>query len=192
MYKATFSLAMANSGMNPMIYAWKNPALRRVFALLMRGRNPDHVYDDAWPTAATVGGESKRQRRRRMALAQQSFENSDARDADAKATAVAEPGAAPAAPPTVAKEEHVWVEQTTDAENCTTTVGRSCCELDSCVRQHNARMWPSYCGEHQRLMDILHIDALVQLERAARVTGWKTTSATDDHKWMNHRVSNRI
>lgn len=40
-YKAAFSLAMANSGMNPIIYAWKNRTFRRAFIHLLRCRTPD-------------------------------------------------------------------------------------------------------------------------------------------------------
>ncbi|XP_031628999.1 beta-2 adrenergic receptor [Contarinia nasturtii] len=40
-YKAAFSLAMANSGMNPVIYAWKNRTFRRAFTHLLRCRTPD-------------------------------------------------------------------------------------------------------------------------------------------------------
>lgn len=40
-YKAAFSLAMANSGMNPLIYAWKNRTFRRAFIHLLRCRTPD-------------------------------------------------------------------------------------------------------------------------------------------------------
>lgn len=40
-YKAAFSLAMANSGMNPVIYAWKNRTFRRAFSHLLRCRAPD-------------------------------------------------------------------------------------------------------------------------------------------------------
>lgn len=40
-YKAAFSLAMANSGMNPMIYAWKNRTFRRAFIHLLRCQTPD-------------------------------------------------------------------------------------------------------------------------------------------------------
>lgn len=41
-YKAAFTLALANSGMNPLIYAWKNTALRKAFGRLLRCRHPDH------------------------------------------------------------------------------------------------------------------------------------------------------
>lgn len=192
-YKATFSLAMANSGMNPMIYAWKNPALRRAFALLLRGRNPDHVYDDVWSTAAAAGGgESKRQRRRRLAQAQQTFEHIDAAaGGDAKALAPVEAAAAaatPTTPPTVADAQRAWVQQTAD-DTGATTVRRSCCELDV-VWLHSERMfaWNSCSDGQHRLMDILHIDGLEQMEpRAARAT----TPATTTDKWMNHRISNR-
>lgn len=44
LYKCAFSLAMANSGMNPVIYAWKNQNFRRAFALLLRCKNPDIAY----------------------------------------------------------------------------------------------------------------------------------------------------
>lgn len=37
---------MANSGMNPLIYAWKNKNFRRAFALLLRCKNPDIAYRD--------------------------------------------------------------------------------------------------------------------------------------------------
>lgn len=40
-YKAAFSLAMANSGMNPIIYAWKNRTFRRAFGHLLRCKAPD-------------------------------------------------------------------------------------------------------------------------------------------------------
>lgn len=46
LYKGAFSLAMANSGMNPLIYAWKNKNFRRAFALLLRCQNPDNAYRD--------------------------------------------------------------------------------------------------------------------------------------------------
>ncbi|XP_055371500.1 uncharacterized protein LOC129605636 [Condylostylus longicornis] len=42
LYKAAFSLAMANSGMNPIIYAWKNTGFRRAFARLLRCQSPDY------------------------------------------------------------------------------------------------------------------------------------------------------
>jgi hypothetical protein len=40
-YKASFSLAMANSMMNPIIYAWKNSNFRRAFCRLLKCRSPD-------------------------------------------------------------------------------------------------------------------------------------------------------
>lgn len=40
-YKGAFSLAMANSGMNPIIYAWKNRNFRRAFSHLLRCKAPD-------------------------------------------------------------------------------------------------------------------------------------------------------
>lgn len=41
LYKAAFSLAVANSGINPLIYAWKNTGFRRAFLRLLRCKNPD-------------------------------------------------------------------------------------------------------------------------------------------------------
>lgn len=35
-------MALGNSGMNPLIYAWKNTALRTAFGRLLRFRHPDH------------------------------------------------------------------------------------------------------------------------------------------------------
>lgn len=40
-YKAAFCLAMANSGINPLIYAWKNAAFRKAFGKLLRCQRPD-------------------------------------------------------------------------------------------------------------------------------------------------------
>lgn len=40
-YKAAFCLAMANSGVNPLIYAWKNAAFRKAFGKLLRCQRPD-------------------------------------------------------------------------------------------------------------------------------------------------------
>lgn len=44
-YKAAFTLALGNSGMNPLIYAWKNTALRTAFGRLLRFRHPDNSDD---------------------------------------------------------------------------------------------------------------------------------------------------
>ena len=40
-YKAAFSLAMSNSAMNPLIYAWKNTGFRRAFSRLLKCKSPD-------------------------------------------------------------------------------------------------------------------------------------------------------
>ncbi|XP_016845621.1 histamine H2 receptor [Nasonia vitripennis] len=42
LYRVMFSIAMSNSGINPIIYAWKNPSFRRAFQRLLRLRSPDH------------------------------------------------------------------------------------------------------------------------------------------------------
>lgn len=41
LYKGAFSLAMANSGMNPVIYAWKNSNFRGAFSRLLKCKGPD-------------------------------------------------------------------------------------------------------------------------------------------------------
>lgn len=40
-YRVTSSLAMSNSGINPLIYAWKNAGFRAAFAKLLRCKRPD-------------------------------------------------------------------------------------------------------------------------------------------------------
>lgn len=40
-YRLTSSLAMTNSGINPMIYAWKNAGFRAAFVKLLRCKRPD-------------------------------------------------------------------------------------------------------------------------------------------------------
>ena len=41
-YRVMFSIAMTNSGVNPVIYAWKNPSFRKAFQRLLRFRLPDY------------------------------------------------------------------------------------------------------------------------------------------------------
>lgn len=41
LYRLTSSLAMSNSGINPLIYAWKNAGFRAAFAKLLRCKRPD-------------------------------------------------------------------------------------------------------------------------------------------------------
>ncbi|XP_011502148.1 PREDICTED: D(3) dopamine receptor [Ceratosolen solmsi marchali] len=41
-YRVMFSIAMCNSGANPIIYAWKNPSFRKAFHRLLHLRTPDH------------------------------------------------------------------------------------------------------------------------------------------------------
>lgn len=41
LYKICFTLAMSNSGINPLIYAWKNTAFRKAFGRLLRCKMPD-------------------------------------------------------------------------------------------------------------------------------------------------------
>lgn len=40
-YMAAFTLAMSNSAMNPLIYAWKNSAFRQAFINLLKCKSPD-------------------------------------------------------------------------------------------------------------------------------------------------------
>lgn len=64
-YKATFSLAMVNSGMNPMIYAWKNCGLRAAFGRMLRGRHPDHAYEQ-WTDDEELAAAKQRARLRSL------------------------------------------------------------------------------------------------------------------------------
>lgn len=42
LYEIAFTLAMANSGMNPLIYAWKNTNYRKAFWCLLCCKNPNN------------------------------------------------------------------------------------------------------------------------------------------------------
>lgn len=46
LYESAFILAMANSAMNPIIYAWKNTNFRKAFSCLVRCRNPNVCSHD--------------------------------------------------------------------------------------------------------------------------------------------------
>lgn len=51
LYEATFTLAMSNSGMNPLIYAWKNTNFRKAFWCLLRCRSlKGHNYRNSFIT----------------------------------------------------------------------------------------------------------------------------------------------
>lgn len=41
-YRIMYTIAMCNSGVNPMIYAWKNASFRKAFYRLLSLRTPDH------------------------------------------------------------------------------------------------------------------------------------------------------
>lgn len=41
-YRSMLSVALCNSGVNPVIYAWKNQSFRKAFQRLLRLRSPDH------------------------------------------------------------------------------------------------------------------------------------------------------
>ncbi|XP_055526701.1 histamine H2 receptor [Wyeomyia smithii] len=57
LYKAVFSLAMANSMMNPLIYAWKNSSFRHAFSKLLTCKRPDQC--EAVLTDSPAGKTSK-------------------------------------------------------------------------------------------------------------------------------------
>lgn len=42
-YKAAFSMAMTNSCMNPIIYAWKNPEFRQAIKRILCCRSPNRI-----------------------------------------------------------------------------------------------------------------------------------------------------
>lgn len=42
LYKGVFSLAMLNSALNPIIYAWKNTNFRKAFSRLLHCKSPDY------------------------------------------------------------------------------------------------------------------------------------------------------
>ncbi|XP_032672968.1 tyramine/octopamine receptor [Odontomachus brunneus] len=46
-YKATFALALANSGMNPLIYTWKNTSFRRAFQRILRFKSPNNKLNSS-------------------------------------------------------------------------------------------------------------------------------------------------
>lgn len=46
-YKVTFALALANSGMNPLIYAWKNTSFRRAFQRILRLESPNNKLNSS-------------------------------------------------------------------------------------------------------------------------------------------------
>ncbi|XP_011150892.1 tyramine/octopamine receptor [Harpegnathos saltator] len=46
-YKITFALALANSGMNPVIYAWKNTSFRRAFQKILRLKSPNNKLNSS-------------------------------------------------------------------------------------------------------------------------------------------------
>lgn len=46
-YRTTFSLAIANSGVNPIIYAWKNKIFRRAFQKMLHFKSPNHEMNSS-------------------------------------------------------------------------------------------------------------------------------------------------
>lgn len=59
-YECAFTLAMANSGLNPIIYAWKNRTLRKALLRMVRCRPPDQPGDDLDTGAIAVAIAARR------------------------------------------------------------------------------------------------------------------------------------
>jgi len=47
-YKSTFALAIANSGMNPFIYAWKNTNFRKAFQKILHFKSPNSNFNSSF------------------------------------------------------------------------------------------------------------------------------------------------
>ncbi|KAL0113115.1 hypothetical protein PUN28_012374 [Cardiocondyla obscurior] len=47
-YKSTFALAVANSGMNPFIYAWKNTNIRKAFQKILHLKSPNNNLNSSF------------------------------------------------------------------------------------------------------------------------------------------------
>lgn len=98
-YRLTSSLAMSNSGINPLIYAWKNAGFRAAFAKLLRCKRPD--------TSEYRGSPAPERKRGSVALR----EGSISRPASASApAALASFGGRPA--------RLLYVERETDSSRC--------------------------------------------------------------------------
>lgn len=69
-YRLTSSLAMSNSGINPLIYAWKNAGFRAAFAKLLRCKRPD--------TSEYRGSPAPERRKGSVALRENSLTHSNA------------------------------------------------------------------------------------------------------------------
>ncbi|XP_050447150.1 5-hydroxytryptamine receptor 1 [Cataglyphis hispanica] len=48
LYKSTFALAVANSGMNPFIYAWKNTNFRKTFQKILHFKSPNRNFNSSF------------------------------------------------------------------------------------------------------------------------------------------------
>ncbi|XP_072761249.1 histamine H2 receptor-like [Anoplolepis gracilipes] len=60
-YKATFALAVANSGMNPFIYAWKNTNFRKAFQKILRFKSPNKNLNSSFKMYLETQRELKNQ-----------------------------------------------------------------------------------------------------------------------------------
>jgi len=47
-YKSTIALAIANSGMNPFIYAWKNTNFRKTFQKILHFKSPNDNFNSSF------------------------------------------------------------------------------------------------------------------------------------------------
>ncbi|XP_055909164.1 histamine H2 receptor [Eupeodes corollae] len=63
LYRAALALAMSNSGLNPIIYAWKNSNFRRSFCRLLQCKNPNCANNSdysVWEHCPRNGSQPKR------------------------------------------------------------------------------------------------------------------------------------
>jgi len=60
-YKFAFILVMANSGMNPFIYAWKNANFRRAFQKILHFKSPNSNLNSSFKVYLEKQRELKRQ-----------------------------------------------------------------------------------------------------------------------------------
>ncbi|XP_055841184.1 sphingosine 1-phosphate receptor 1 [Episyrphus balteatus] len=63
LYRAALALVMANSGLNPIIYAWKNTNFRRSFCRLLQCKNPNGASNNdysVWEHSPRNGSQQKK------------------------------------------------------------------------------------------------------------------------------------
>lgn len=60
LYMVLLSVAKVNSGINPIIYAWKNRDFRKAFMRLIRCKNPNYRHSDIKMQQASISSVSDR------------------------------------------------------------------------------------------------------------------------------------